>query len=238
MEDYIKIAEYIIENIENGEFEIGSQILTEHQLSKMFQVNRYTVRKAIERLKNLGYLHSTQGRGCYVSDKTIFIEYPVKTGGNFSDNLTKLEKKYHNKLLNWSLFVPNVKEKEALQLNDSDKAYKLTIIRYVDHEPIALYISTLPEKLVPDLSLHLDDFNSLHKILKEKYQCTPVCKNYSIETTFPNHEDILRLNIPTNYPLFITRTVNMQENKKPIEYTIARMRGDRIKFFMDFSQMS
>lgn len=237
-EQYMQITEYIIEKIEDGEFKRGKQILSEHKLSKMFEVNRYTVRKAIERLKKLGYLYSLQGKGCYVSEKSTFIDYPVRSRGNFSDNLSKLGKEYNNKLLSWELADPSHKEKKKLELEDDDQVYKLTILRYVDDEPIAVYMTVLPEKLVPNLEVHLENFTSLHKILKEEYEYYPTCKNYSIETTFPMLKDILRLNIPADFPLFITNTINILNSGDPIEYTIVRIRGDRCKFYMDFTDKS
>lgn len=234
-EKYIQIAEYIIEKIEDGEFKRGKEILSENKLSDMFDVNRYTVRKAMDRLKKLGYLYSLQGKGCYVSEKSTFIDYPVKARGNFSDNISKLGKKYYNKLLNCQILAPNGKEKKKLELKDGEKVYQLTILRYVDDEPIALYTSALPEKRVVNLKDHLQNFVSLHKILKEAYGYHPTCKSYSIETTFPMLKDILRLDSPADFPLFITNTLNVLSSGEPIEYTIVRIRGDRCKFYMDFT---
>ena len=58
---YIQLKDLIIEKIRNGEWEINSQIATEKELMKKYNVGRTTVREAISVLVNKGYIYKKKG---------------------------------------------------------------------------------------------------------------------------------------------------------------------------------
>ena len=53
--------------IDNGEWKEGKAIPTERELAEHFLSSRTTIRKAIESLKQRGYLHSVHGQGTFTS---------------------------------------------------------------------------------------------------------------------------------------------------------------------------
>lgn len=63
---YIMIKEYLLEKIKNGEYDAGKAIPSERDLAAVFQVNRMTVRKAIEDLMYEGLLFRKKGSGTFL----------------------------------------------------------------------------------------------------------------------------------------------------------------------------
>jgi len=65
---YEKIIADIQEKITNNTYALNDRIPTEFELAEQYQVSRITSKRALEELKNEGYIYRKQGSGSYVSD--------------------------------------------------------------------------------------------------------------------------------------------------------------------------
>lgn len=65
---YEQIEHLIKEKIEKGELKEGTQIGSQNELAKEFDVSVITVKKALLNLVNEGYLYTRVGKGTYVAD--------------------------------------------------------------------------------------------------------------------------------------------------------------------------
>ena len=63
---YLQLYEILRKKIESSEWTIGSQIPTEEELCKTFNVSRATVRTAVLELVRQGYLKRQQGKGTFI----------------------------------------------------------------------------------------------------------------------------------------------------------------------------
>jgi DNA-binding LacI/PurR family transcriptional regulator len=70
---YLELLDYLIKNIKNNTYPIGTMIESEHRLRKKFNVSRGTVRTAISNLIKLGYAHSKHGKGTFVTQKNAIL---------------------------------------------------------------------------------------------------------------------------------------------------------------------
>ena len=68
---YLQLYDILKRKIESGGWSVGSQIPTEEDLCKMFNVSRATVRTAILELVRQGYLKRQQGKGTFIFRNVI-----------------------------------------------------------------------------------------------------------------------------------------------------------------------
>jgi GntR family transcriptional regulator len=68
---YIQVASVMRRRIETKQWLPGQKISTLVELENEFEVARVTIRQAIDILREEGLLHSQQGRGTFVAEKTI-----------------------------------------------------------------------------------------------------------------------------------------------------------------------
>ena len=68
MNKFEKIYLDIEQKIKAGDYPIGSLIPSEHELAKMYNVSRETIRKAQKLLLENGFIQKKQGRGSIVLD--------------------------------------------------------------------------------------------------------------------------------------------------------------------------
>ena len=77
---HVEINDYVMQKINSGEWPIDYMIPTEMQLCEQFGVSRPTVRTALMRLVQEGYLRRIKGKGTFVTtphvlkQSTVFIE--------------------------------------------------------------------------------------------------------------------------------------------------------------------
>ncbi|HAH62585.1 MAG TPA: hypothetical protein DCL73_10880 [Treponema sp.] len=78
---YEKIIADIQEKIIDNTYALNDRIPTEFELAEQYQVSRITSKRALEELKNEGYIYRKQGSGSYVSDAFKYRKNPA--AGNY-----------------------------------------------------------------------------------------------------------------------------------------------------------
>lgn len=66
-----KAQHYILERIKSGEWPVDSQIPPEAELSRTLGISRPTLRQALARLSDRGYLSRQKGRGTFVTEPKL-----------------------------------------------------------------------------------------------------------------------------------------------------------------------
>ena len=64
---YHQLMQRITDDIEKGNYPVGSRIPPEHELAAAYRVSRVTVRRALAELTQEGLLERKQGKGTFVS---------------------------------------------------------------------------------------------------------------------------------------------------------------------------
>lgn len=67
---YVQLAQTLAERISSGEYEVGDLLPTEAELGDAFGVSRYTVRQAIQHLRQQGLVSARKGVGTRVEART------------------------------------------------------------------------------------------------------------------------------------------------------------------------
>ncbi len=110
---YQRVADFILQKINEGIYQPGELIPPERELCKSLEVSRYTVRKAIQQLVQAGFLYRVQGNGTFVFDKK---EIYHKKSDFVGVSLPSCDTEMEMKLLN------------GIQRGLQDVQYKMTFI--------------------------------------------------------------------------------------------------------------
>lgn len=65
---YVKIKEYLLREIREGELKPDDQLPSEKALSEQFQVSRITVRRALAELEEESAIYRRPGKGTFVAE--------------------------------------------------------------------------------------------------------------------------------------------------------------------------
>jgi GntR family transcriptional regulator len=82
MSTYQSVRESFIDFIDQNKYEIGDRLPSENELARRLRVSRVTLREAIRRLREDGFIYSRRGSGTYLSGnvKQIAGTLDVNTG--------------------------------------------------------------------------------------------------------------------------------------------------------------
>lgn len=229
---YLQVADYLMEKIENHEYQVGEKIPSELELSRLFQVNRHTVRQAVAKLASMGLVTTKKGLGSYVKSTPV-IPYHLSQRTRFTENVMSLGKSPRSQLLHWSKGLPTEHERDHLKLGPLEEVYRLDILRSIDGIPYSMSTTVLCEKLVPFLDRYLYNFESLYRILQQHYGFRPIRLQSIIRATLCAPKDARYL--PEDVPVIQVESLAMHPTRGvPVELVIGRTRGDMNEMVVEF----
>lgn len=144
---YVQMYSIIKHKIEGHDWPVGSQIPTEDELCKTYDVSKATVRMAIAELVRNGYLKKLQGKGTFVTYPSPGLGIAMKT---------RLTEDMFGEGVNVKkvILVKGVKEPSEdvrAYLKIEDKIYYILCKRLVGNEPAYLEESFIPLSAFPEI---------------------------------------------------------------------------------------
>ncbi|MDR2629292.1 MAG: GntR family transcriptional regulator [Spirochaetaceae bacterium] len=230
---YYQLKKQILSLIENAAIQEGGMLPPENELCEVLNVSRPTIRQALSELVNEGYLSRYKGKGTFVSNPKVeerflskletFNQEMISKGLTPQTKVIKLEK----------ITGPHeANEKLALPLN-APLIY-LGRLRLADGVPLVYVETFLPYEQYPKLMEVDFTVNSLYQSLEDLYHVRVNRVRREIEAINARHKEAELLQITKNKALILVRTVASSDDAPmPVEFSIARYRGDRNKFSVD-----
>ena len=230
---YIKLYEKILRNIEKKRYVSSEKLPSENELAKEFDMNRHTVRQALQLLKDEGFIYTKKGKGNFVSN--IKVPYAISDKSSYSSKIMDLGFEPKTKLLSADVVEPSDEVAKQLGLNSNLKVIELKLLRYANDLPICLSYSYFDAYIYRDLIQYLDeDPFSLYGVLSK---CCPNMKVTKEATVFEaltaSKEQCDLLMMPSQTPILTASTISKDQDGNPVEYGTSYFRGDTCKIKVD-----
>ncbi|MCL2559098.1 MAG: GntR family transcriptional regulator [Turicibacter sp.] len=228
-----KIEQDIREKIKTGVYPQNETIPTEMELSEIYDVSRPTVRQAVQSLVNEGYLEKRRKRGTIVKKAKIEQEF-TRYIESFDSEIYRKGMFPKTRVLTFTKTEATEEVAENLELNLGDPVFKLTRLRFAEDKPVVFVTSFIPYYLVPELDQIDFSSNSLYATFHAMGH--PIqSASRKLEITLCDETTSYLLDIQENDPLFYFHTRGLTANQVPIEYSIAKYRGDINSFVFEVS---
>ena len=232
---YYQLKQYIIEEIEAGNWKPGQQILPEIKICEIFDISRTVVRQTYQELVNEGYLVKKKAKGTFIAAPKI-SENLVQSLMGFYEDMTARGFKVKNDMLWQKKIAATPRVAEKLGLDIGEDVIVIRRVRKINDEPIVLDRTYIPFKLCPDL-LNEDLINrSLYSYIEGKYNLNIDKGVRFIEATVATDEESKLLNIKKGSPLLYIESISYLDNGTPLEYYIALHRGDRSRLVIELKR--
>ena len=143
------VTDDLINNIIQNVYQKDNYKLpTEREMAEMYNVSRYTIRKAVEKLENIGYVYKVQGSGIFVGDaihNNTFM-YNSMTQNKFNEIRSEIiyfKETPINPELSQKCNVPPT------------AFWEFKRVRIIDSQKLQVEITTLPKILFPDFNIEI-----------------------------------------------------------------------------------
>lgn len=228
---YYQIYESLKKDVANKIYKTGDKLPSENHLSKRFEVNRHTVRRALQILKNEGILFSKRGSGVIVQDSKF--KYKIGKRVRFSQNITNENYIPKTKIIRSEIRKASKIEADNLKINSRDEILLIETTGKINNIPTILTKRTIPNKRFP----------SFLEIFQKELSVTQTLKLLGINDFVRSNTNIIAeladsiqanlLNCKINSPLLKTTYVNQDLNFIPIEYSQTWFVGERIQLTLE-----
>jgi GntR family phosphonate transport system transcriptional regulator len=220
---YRQISQLLRQEIQNF-YEAGDVLPTEADLAQRFNVNRHTLRRAVDGLVTEGMVVRRHGKGMYVLAPAI--DYAIGPRTRFTETLEALGVATQSRVVRKLVILASGGVATRLQIAKGSEVIFLETLREVEGKPFCVISHFLPLASFPQV-LERYDNGSLHAFL-EKQCATKLQRNESlISAVLAESDDAALLNIPRYSPMLRVKSVNVTiDDRKPVEYVVTRFRGD------------
>ena len=222
---YHQLMQRIRGDIERGVYPVGSRIPPEHELEKLYQVSRVTVRRALAELTSEGLLERKQGKGTFVA---------TPRGGLQLKNLHSFHDSCKLNRVKPSIDVIHVRETEAGAeaaegLNISRGSRVLEILRVCRADGVPVVLERNHFSMAYAWLQDQDLSGSLYNILRE-YGVEPKLALHDVSLRFADRDEAELLETEEGTPLICLHEVIYDQRGRPLHTNVQLIRGERFVF--------
>ena len=145
---YQQLADNIRSKIASGEYKVGDKIMSERKMAEIYDLNRLTVRKALDVLIQEGRLSAIRGSGTYVK-AIVPANKKVHFGNDESISLSTVLRQSGFQSSRKVLSFRRIKTSGALKdyFPETEDVYELIRLSSIDKKPYALQICSFPANI-------------------------------------------------------------------------------------------
>lgn len=224
---YYQLKQILLGKIQSGEWKPGELIPSEHTLEDQYQVSRTTIRQTLSELVVEGFLVRQRGRGTFIAQPKV--AYDPSRRLDLNEYMEQ-----QGVTLTWQLIDRVLVEipgriQDVLQIRDNT-VMRLRRLRLAGQDVIGYHTAYVPR----EAAVYIDESQlcageSLTYLLKH-----PMLEQARVERTLEaslaEKLDLEYLNVKRNSAILHLERLVLGEDSKPIEFLVARFRGDRFKF--------
>lgn len=228
------MKEYLKNQIDSNVYKVDEMIPSERELSEDFEINRLTVRQAINELVQEGLLYRQRGVGTFVSQPKI--EQPLTKLTNFSSDMLSRGLAPGAQVVSMNIIPASKQISTQLRIAEAEQVIELVRVRTANGEPLALESSYLVYDLAKELYGMNMENASLYQMLEDICGLKLVKAIQSIEVASARQDEANVLDINQHDPIMLVeRTTYTEGMDRPVEYVRSLYRGDRYKFSIEMN---
>ncbi|MFO6422624.1 phosphonate metabolism transcriptional regulator PhnF [Motilimonas sp. KMU-193] len=229
MARYQEIAHSLEQEI-SQRYQAGEYLPPEQHLADRYQVNRHTLRRAVDQLVAKGWLLRQQGKGIKVINSPI--RYPLHAGAKFTDNILTLGAAPSSTRLSLTTCPASAEVADALAIPVQTDVIQLTTLRCLDQRPVSVIVHHFvcgPHQA----ALAQYQTGSVHQLLRNQCHIQLRRKHTLIGAAMPSASDCDHLHMPINRPLLTLRSVNINQQGEPFEFSISHTRAELLELSLE-----
>ncbi len=235
---YLQLSEWLKSMIDKGRYAIGERLPSEIDLSNMFNVNRNTVRQAIQQLVNIGLVIKKNGIGTFVSSRTDNkLQYSLQNIQSLTQELTRLGIKPDTKLLSKKIVRITDDLAEKLMLGSDNRAIRIKRVRYGNGIPLVIERSYLSYREYGDI-MGMEIPDSLYQTIIEHFGVSLERSVQTLRAIDLPDEDAKLLGLDSCFPAMLQESIIYDKDNITVELLHSIYRGDKFVFRVNSGRFS
>ena len=224
-EDFI--IDKCIKWITKGTYKSNKKLPSENELAEKLDLPRMVIRRAYERLDMMGYTYSEQGKGRFVRSRKNKISLILSGKESFTEKIEGLGHKLETRLINVKKIEYNEDIYNSLILDRHDIVYKISRLRIVDNEPMAIHTSYVSAAIFPNLLKDSEKIKSMFEYHARQGFNNLISGSSILYIAYPNAKERRLLNCQALVPLLTLESNCIDKDSgRVLEHTVIKYRSD------------
>lgn len=230
---YVQVYSIIKDKIEKGEWSSATQIPTEDELCRSYDVSKATIRIALSELVRDGYLTRQQGKGTFVAFAMPNFGMAMKT--SLTEDMFGKEVNAKKEILMKGVKEPSEDIKAYLKIDES--IYYVLSKRIVEGNPAFLEESFFPLFIFPGIENEDICQTSFYKLVEKKSIKRISRLLQTIESTEIEGDAADILKVKNGSPAILLHRLLFDSHGGPIAYTRLIGSGKTYKIRTEFERI-
>ncbi|MDT2743278.1 trehalose operon repressor [Enterococcus asini] len=222
------------QKIVNQEYPPQSLLPSENQLIQIYGVSRETIRKALNLLKNSGYIQKKQGKGSIVLDMNRF-DFPISGLTSFKELQNAQHIPNETNVAELRKIAVSPKLHEITDWPVASEAWKLIRQRKIDNEVVILDRDYVNAQIIPEIPINKAQ-DSLFQYFENNLglEVSYAQKEITVEPVNKEIRDLMDLTTEDQH-VVIVRSLVYLEDTRCFQYSESIHRLDKFRF-VDFAR--
>lgn len=226
-----RVRRHLVQVIEQG-LAPHERLPTERDLAEELEVNRQTVRRALDELERDGIVYRLQGAGTFVSAGRISKAFELTS---FSEDMRMRNMRPGSHSVEVGIAAAGQTVGYALNVSPRTPVVRIRRIRTADDIPICLEECSLDAAAVPGLEDGIVG-DSLYDDLRTRFGIIPMRADQEIHAVVLDEAQAEALQTPAFSPAFLVKRTTYDARSRPIEYAESVYRGDRYSYQLSIAR--
>jgi GntR family phosphonate transport system transcriptional regulator len=224
------IAAQLRADILAGRVAPGERLPNEKTLAERFDVNRHTLRQAVQALVREGHLNVRQGCGTFVRE--LVLDYALQRRTRLTENLARMGETAVRELLS-QLQVPAGDWAAALQLDARARVVVLETRASVRGRRVGLSTAAFPCPRLAAVGALVSRHGSITKALVELGVVDYTRSRSVVSTRLPTQAEADALARPATQPVLVVQYVNVDRDGTPVEAGTTLFAADAVQLVVE-----
>jgi len=226
-----RVADGLERAIGDGTYPAGSRLPGEIEIASRFDVNRHTVRRAINALAGRGVLRAERGSGTYVEARRI--PYPIRSRTRFTEIVGGSGREAGGRMIASATEDADREIARRLDLKPGASVIRIDALRQADRVPICIGTSWLPA----------DRFPNAHRVYAAKRSITATLAEFDVRdyrrastrmvAAIADPTDAMWLELEPGRAVLIVDSVDVDSDGRPVVTSRARFAAERVEFTIE-----
>ncbi len=214
-----------------GGLKPGTRLPTEAQLAARFDVNRHTVRRAIESLVRTGLVRVEQGRGSFVADDVI--DYPVTGRTRLHEWIRRQNREPTGQRLQLRELAANAHVAAGLGIERGARVVLMERLAMADGIPISIGSHHFAVMRLPGIMDALQQHTTVTAALAQVGITDYVRQSTRVSCRMPTSVEASLLQISRTRPVLVCDNTNIDGTGGIIEFGITRYPSTRVQIVFE-----
>ncbi|MBE9604930.1 phosphonate metabolism transcriptional regulator PhnF [Acetobacteraceae bacterium H6797] len=226
-----QIAQAIEADIAAGHLAAGVRLPTEAELSARFNVNRHTVRRAMEDLEGRGLVRIEQGRGSFVAED--MVDYHLGPRTRFSERIRQQNREPAGRIIRVTDALADAQMAENLRIRPGRPVVVVDRLGMVDGRPVVLGTHHFPGARFGRMRALLAEDPSISNALAACGVSDYTRAWTRLTARLPTAEEAELLEQARARPVLVSEALSVDPDGLPIDWGVGRYASGRVQIVVE-----